>query len=144
MRVFDSIKNKNIDEFVDWLDENCDPNFAPWWKWWDENYCDKCERIESETTNFFGYKMEYAYCELNSNCRFFKDRKDMPNSKQVIKMWLESEAPNDEADDTVMCRDCKYMMYSDCNGECSQSYKGIVMPYDSCEYGERRNTEEKK
>lgn len=96
MKVFDSIKNKNIDELAEWLDEYCDFDSAPWWKYWDENYCSKCESIESESANDFGYAAEYAYCELNGNCRFFKDMKEIPDSKQIIKMWLESEDKSDE------------------------------------------------
>jgi hypothetical protein len=92
MKVFDSIKNKNIDELADWLDEHCDFDSALWWKWWDENYCNKCESIKTESTNIFGHKIECAYCELNRNCKFFKDMDDIPNSKQIIKMWLESES----------------------------------------------------
>lgn len=38
----------------------------------------------------------------------------------------------------IKCKDCKYLMYSDCYGECSQGYKGIVQPDDSCKYGERK------
>lgn len=146
MTVFNSIKNKNIDEFAEWLDENCSSDYAPWWKYWDENYCNKCEPIESTTKNYFGYTVEYAYCELNNNCRFFKDRENIPDNKQIIKMWLESELSNGdtETNDMVMCKDCKHIMYLDCYGECSQACKGIVRPNDSCEYGIRRDMEESK
>lgn len=91
MKVFDSIKNKNIDELAEWLDEHCDFDGALHWKWWDENYCKKCEPIETNSPNFFGYPAECAYCEINNNCRFFKDMEDIPDNKQIIKMWLESE-----------------------------------------------------
>ena len=90
MTVFDSIKNKNIDEIADWIDEHSAFDDV-YWRWWNENYCDKCEPIKTESTNFFGYSSECAYCELNNNCRFFKDMKEIPNRRQVIKMWLESE-----------------------------------------------------
>ena len=92
MKAFDNIKNKNIDELAEWLDENIVCDSAPWWKYFDENYCGKCEPIEMETTSTFGCTMEYAYCELNGNCKFFKDREDIPDNKQIIKMWLESES----------------------------------------------------
>lgn len=91
MTVFDNIKNKNIDEIVEWLDKYCYSDLALWWIWWDKNYCNKCELIKTETNNFFGYTKECAYCELNNNCKFFKEMDDIPSSKQVIKMWLESE-----------------------------------------------------
>ena len=37
----------------------------------------------------------------------------------------------------VRCKDCKYLMFSDCYGECSQGHMGIVRPDDFCSYGER-------
>lgn len=42
----------------------------------------------------------------------------------------------------VKCKDCEYLMFSDCYGECSKAYKGIVSPNDSCEYGKRRTQKE--
>ena len=98
MTVFENIKNKSIDELVDWLDKHCDFDSALWWKWWDENYCGKCEAIETESTNVFGYTIENAYCEHYGNCRFFKDMEKIPNSKQIIRMWLESEFKHEEAE----------------------------------------------
>ena len=32
----------------------------------------------------------------------------------------------------VKCKDCEYLMFSDCNGECSRGYMGIVSPDDFC------------
>ena len=90
MTVFDCIKNKNIDELADWINEHFAFDNAPYWHFWDENYCNKCESIETGT-NVFGYPLMQAYCELTNNCRFFKDKKGIPNDKQIIKMWLESE-----------------------------------------------------
>lgn len=90
MTLFESIKAQNIDELVDWIDKYCTFDNALHWKWWDENYCNKCESITTGT-NVFGYPQKYAYCELNHNCRYFKDMKNTPDNKQIIKMWLESE-----------------------------------------------------
>ena len=36
----------------------------------------------------------------------------------------------------VRCKDCKHLMFSDCYGECSRGYMGIVSPDDYCSYGE--------
>ena len=91
MKVFDNIKNKNIDELAEWLDKYCTFEDSPWNKWYDENYCSKCKPIKSSVANDFGYTSECCYCELNGNCKFFKDMKESPNSKQIIEMWLESE-----------------------------------------------------
>lgn len=90
MTVFDSIKNKNIDELAEWLDKHCNFDSAPWWKHWDENYCNKCEAVVFSDDE--GDETKFAYCEHYGNCRFFKEMEDMPDNKQTIKLWLESEA----------------------------------------------------
>ena len=41
----------------------------------------------------------------------------------------------------VRCKDCKYLMFSDMYGECSQGHMGIVKPDDFCSYGERKDGE---
>ena len=49
-----------------------------------------------------------------------------------------SEAPTIDAVPVVRCMECKYLMFSDCYGECSKGHLGIVMPHDFCSYGERK------
>lgn len=39
----------------------------------------------------------------------------------------------------VHCGDCKHLMFSDCYGECSKAYKGIVNPDDWCPFGELKD-----
>jgi hypothetical protein len=41
----------------------------------------------------------------------------------------------------VRCKDCKHLMFSDCYGECSKAYLGIVSPWDFCSRGERKEQE---
>ena len=84
MTVFELFKSKSIDELVDWLDENCTPDFSPWMNWWDDNCCKKCDGV-------FQDGLEYGWCELHGKCKFFQDMNDIPDNKQMIKMWLESE-----------------------------------------------------
>lgn len=91
MTVYENFQNKNIDELVEWIAKHWDFDGAPHWRWWDENYCKKCESIVVRPSELDGYEHEFAYCELNHNCRFFKEMNDIPDAKQVIKMWLESE-----------------------------------------------------
>lgn len=38
----------------------------------------------------------------------------------------------------VRCKDCKYLMFSDCYGECGRGYLGIVRPDCYCCYGEKK------
>ena len=89
MTVLEKIKTKNINELVDWIDEYFAFDTAPYWRFFDENYCNKCDGVianEGEDD-----EMELAYCEAHGNCRFFKDMDKIPDSKQIIKMWLLSE-----------------------------------------------------
>ena len=90
MKVINMFEYMNIDEFVDWLDENVYLEHSPWLKWWDETYCKNCEPICDCSPNGCG-ESEYGYCELHGNCRYFQDMEDIPSGKQIIKMWLESE-----------------------------------------------------
>lgn len=90
MKVINMFEYMNIDEFVDWLDENVYLEHSPWLKWWDETYCKNCESVCATSPNGCG-ESEYGYCELHGNCRYFQDMEDIPSGKQIIKMWLESE-----------------------------------------------------
>lgn len=112
MTNFENFKFKNIDELVDWLDEYGDFDNAPWNKWWDKNYCSKCEPITSGS----GYGYEYAPCEFSNKCVFFENMNEIPDHKQVIKMWLEleSDVPNSlfhtqmvDTVEVIRCKDCK-------------------------------------
>ena len=90
MKVIDEFKSKTIDEFIDWLDEYCSFEDSPWVQWFDKNYCNKCPAeigryVDSDRD------MKFAWCELYDKCRFFPDMVNVPSSKQMIKMWLESE-----------------------------------------------------
>lgn len=37
----------------------------------------------------------------------------------------------------VRCRNCRYLMFSDCYGECRRGNLGMVRPDDYCSYGKR-------
>lgn len=54
----------------------------------------------------------------------------------VVNLLL--HAPTVDAVEVVRCRECKYLMFSDCYGECSKRHMGIVSPNDFCSYGERK------
>ena len=45
--------------------------------------------------------------------------------------------PKEDVAPVVRCKDCKHLMFSDCYGECSKAYLGIVSPNDYCSHGER-------
>lgn len=90
MTVFESIKSWDVDGFTEWLDEYGAFDTAPWMRWYDNNYCNKCEPVienDSQTHR----EQEFSWCELNGKCRYFKELDEIPDHKQIIKMWLESE-----------------------------------------------------
>jgi hypothetical protein len=51
---------------------------------------------------------------------------------------LENKIEDGELLEVVTCKNCKYLEYSDCYGECSKGFKGIVSPNTYCENGERK------
>lgn len=85
MTVYENFKSMGIDELADWLDEYGMLDGSPWINWFDDNYCSKCKGISVSDT------MECGWCELNNKCKYFQDMDDIPDSKQMIKMWLKSE-----------------------------------------------------
>lgn len=93
MTVFESIKTKSVEELADWIykhdvylvDE------TPWIKWFDGKYCGNCE-VEIVHIPDNDRRMPCSWCELHDGkCKYFKDLKEVPDDKQMIKMWLESE-----------------------------------------------------
>lgn len=84
MKMIDGIKSKNVDELAEWLDKYGILDNSPWITWFDKAYCKKCNNILMDG-------VEYAWCELNNKCRFFQDSEESPDTKQIIKMWLQSE-----------------------------------------------------
>lgn len=92
MKVIDKLKSKTIDEFIDWLDEYCDFENAPWVQWWDTSYCKKCPLVIGKYEDS-DRELKFAWCELHDKCKFFPDMNEVPDNKQIIKMWLESEQP---------------------------------------------------
>lgn len=101
MTNLQKIANMSIDELAEWLDENGQYDNSPWNLWWDENYCSKCESIECtyakaeeklDSTPYYRHTIKCAYCELENKCKFFPELEDVPDSVNVIKMWLEVEA----------------------------------------------------
>lgn len=90
MKVYDNIKSKNIDQLVDWLDECVVYDNAPWFVWWDENYYKKCAS-ENAYIPELDKKCECAWCEIHGKCKFFKELDSIPDNKQTIRLWLESE-----------------------------------------------------
>lgn len=94
MTIYENFKNMTINELAEWLDEHGEFSGSPWMIWFDETYCQKC-KPETAYAPYLDKNMEFSWCELNDNkCKFFPDMDEVPNNKQVIKMWLESNTEN--------------------------------------------------
>ena len=52
--------------------------------------------------------------------------------------YMIRKRPTVDAVPVVRCRECKYLMFSDCYGECSKGHLGIVRQDDFCSRGERK------
>lgn len=46
--------------------------------------------------------------------------------------------PQPPKGETIYCKDCENLIFSDCYGECVKGYKGIVNPNDTCEHATRK------
>lgn len=91
MTNFEYIKSKTIDELAKWLDNYGLQEHSPWSEWFDNNYCQKCDTIK-QYVDCLGRDLEFSYCEFNDDkCRFFPELNEIPENKQIIEMWLESE-----------------------------------------------------
>lgn len=106
MTNLEKVKSMSIDELTDWLDKYGQFDHSPWSEWFAKKYCDNCESIKVAYTDvkeklgldtFYDKSFECAFCELADECgvkkcRFFPDLDDIPDNKEVIKMWLNEEA----------------------------------------------------
>lgn len=97
MKNFEKLKAMSIDELAEWLDANGMWDNSPWSKHFDSKYCQQCESIKATVEDDFGKReCEFAYCELENKCRYFLDYEDVPDCKDIIKMWLETETTDEE------------------------------------------------
>lgn len=105
MTNFENLKKMSLEDFTAWLDEYGQFDHAPWSDWFAKKYCDNCESIKVTYIDakeklglhpFYNQSFECAFCELADGCgvkkcRFFPDLEDVPDNKEVIKMWLSEE-----------------------------------------------------
>lgn len=90
MTQFERFKAMNLDEAVGWLDEYGLFDSSPWMKWFDQKYCKNCPSIKCKYEDGIR-QFPASWCELYDKCKFFPDMPDVPDNKDIIRMWLESE-----------------------------------------------------
>lgn len=91
MTVLEIFQSKRIDELVEWFDESIVCDGSPWIEWFDTKYCKDCEP-EIGYISYLNKEAECNWCELHGKCKYFKDLNSVPDNKQTIKLWLESES----------------------------------------------------
>ena len=90
MTNFEKLKSMDEKEISEFLDSIIGTDEDPWTVWFNKRYCENCETIR-------GYSLipdiydDFTYCEVNGNCRYFQDKDDIPDSKEMIELWLASE-----------------------------------------------------
>lgn len=90
MTNFEKLKSMNEKEISKFLDSIVSIDDNPWVVWFYKKYCDNCETIRLNTLDPNAH-CDYTYCELNKNCRYFQNKDDIPDNKEMIELWLESE-----------------------------------------------------
>ena len=88
-----------MEELAEWLDKNGQFDTAPWTIWFDQKYCKGCDKLTVTMEEYkrvfgcvgFGNTVDCAYCEWKGKCRFFPEMDEVPDGKEIIKMWLEME-----------------------------------------------------
>lgn len=92
MNNYERIKSMSIDDLAEFLDERWSHDNDPCIEWWDKTYCNKCKSVKAYV-DYLEREKEYAWCEVNGDkCKFFPEMDVLPNAKQMMKLWLESEA----------------------------------------------------
>lgn len=95
MTQFEKFKTMSLEEMVEWLDEYAIFDDSPWMEFWDSRYCNNCP-VETMYAPDYGREMKFAWCELHDKCKFFPDMPDVPDNKDIIRMWLERELDETE------------------------------------------------
>ena len=102
--------------------------------------------VEKRQGGYVTQKQEIANLEIE-----FKAMREAANSykAEIERLLQKLQYPQDDTvqlmseENIVHCKECKHLMFSDFEGECSKGYKGIVRPNDSCPFGVRERGESK-
>ena len=89
MTNFEKLKSMNEEEISEFLDSIASIDDNPWTVWFNKRYCENCETIRGSLIP--DIYCDLTYCEVNGNCRYFQDKDDIPDSKEMIELWLASE-----------------------------------------------------
>lgn len=90
MTNFERLRAMDIDQFAEWLDEHGQFDNSQWVSWFDYKYCKKCPAVMCK---YEEGKREFpcAWCEIYGKCKFFQEKNEMLDNKEIIRLWLKSE-----------------------------------------------------
>lgn len=91
MNNFEKLKSMSVDELAEWLDKNGIIDNSPWMEDFNKKYCNNCESVMCKYEDG-NREFPCSYCEIYDKCKFFNELNEVPNNKEIIKMWLESES----------------------------------------------------
>lgn len=67
---------------------------------------------------------------------FHRSMADLTSLRELLE-----DSPTADVVEVVRCKDCKFLMFSDFYGECSNGHMCIVSPDDFCSRGIRKDGE---
>lgn len=91
MNNYTRIVNKSVGELTEWLDKYGSLEETPWIKWFSNKYCEKC-LVEEIRFSESDKRTPCSWCEIHHKCRFFQDKEEIPDNKEIILMWLMEDA----------------------------------------------------
>ena len=101
MNNYTNLTSMSLEDLARWINKNGLFDGSPWMKWFDKNYCGKCESVKIKHEDapkilgfelMFGLETECSYCELHKKCKFFPDMEETPDNTDIIEMWLKEIA----------------------------------------------------
>ena len=101
MNNFEKLKAMSVEDLAAWLDKNGIIDNSPWLEDFNNKYCANCESIMCKYEDIkgsIGFQpyfsergIECAYCEIYKKCRYFEDMDEVPDGKEMVRLWLNSE-----------------------------------------------------
>ena len=119
--------------------------------WWADTEFE--ELLKGEVVSFSLHKEGlWAYCRYQGGltCRHLvsdyfgktvfltREEAEKALAEQIAHRFTSRVSEILESGNDVKCKECEYLMFSDCYGECRKGYKGIVNPDGSCGKGKRK------
>ena len=101
MTQFEKFTSMSREELVDWINEYGQFDQSVWMKWFDDNYCKKCESVIVTIKDLYYRDKETkcSYCELMHKCFHFPDMDHIPTNKEIIDLWFDTEVVKNETMD---------------------------------------------